>query len=108
MVPTLLLFGLDPRATADAENIVREFGIASAEVNDLRAACAALVVERPAMLLASTALKPWDREIIEEHAARASIPLTWVEANDAHVVDDAVRRWVTSITRHPRYRPPPR
>lgn len=97
--PTLLLFALGPRSRIESERIARELGAARVEARDLRAACKALEVQRPMLLVASTALRVWDREVVEEHAARASVPVRWIAPDDWHLVDQAVRTWIVSAQR---------
>ncbi len=50
-------------------------------------------------LLASTAVKTWDREVVEEHAAKASVPVRWIAPDDFHLVDGAVRAWIVKALR---------
>jgi hypothetical protein len=88
------LFALGPAAKAAGERVATELGLARMDVKDLRTACAALEVPRPAILVASTAVKPWDRDIVEDHAARAEVPVKWVEPDDWHAVDAAIRAWI--------------
>ncbi len=58
--PTLVLFSLGPRSRAAADAAARELQAARVEVRDLRAACRALEVARPMLLVASTAVKTWE------------------------------------------------
>jgi len=97
--PTLLVFALGPRSRIESDRIARELGAARVEARDLRAACRALEVQRPMLLVASTALRTWDREVVEEHAARASVPVRWIAPDDWHLVDQAVRTWIVSARR---------
>ncbi len=97
--PTLVLFSLGPRSRAEADSVARQLGAARVEVRDLRAACKALLAERPMLLVASTALKVWDREIVEEHATRASVPVRWIAPDDWKVIDQHVRAWVQGARR---------
>jgi hypothetical protein len=55
------------------------------------------------MLVASSSIRSWDREVVEEHAARAGIPMRWVDAD--HAPDDVasdVRTWATETMRRAR------
>jgi hypothetical protein len=73
-----------------------ERGVARAEVKHLQAACAALRAHPRAMMVASSTLRPWDREVIEDHAARAGTPLRWVSSDaDAYETAMAVSSWST-------------
>jgi sarcosine oxidase gamma subunit len=103
-LPTILLFALGESAKAEGQRIATELGLARMELKDLRAACAALKVQRPALLVASTSLKPWDREIVEDHAAKAEVPVRWVGPDDWHSIDDAVRGWIMDARQRGRFR----
>lgn len=97
--PTLVLFALGPRSRIAADAIARELNAARVEVRDLRAACRALEAPRPMLLIASTAIKTWDREVVEEHAAKASATVRWIAPDDFHLVDGAVRSWLVKALR---------
>ena len=97
--PTLVLFALGPRSRAAADGIARELRAARVDVRDLRAACRALEATRPMFLLASTAVKTWDREVVEEHAAKGSVPVRSIPPDDFHLVDGAVRAWIVKALR---------
>ena len=97
--PTLVLFSLGPRSRAAADTVARELQAARVEVRDLRAACRALEAPRPMLLIASTAIKTWDREVIEEHAAKAAAPISWIAPDDFHLVDRLVRSWIVKAAR---------
>lgn len=101
--PALILYGVAPDVAAECERVASELRLARAEVKHLQAACVALKAHPRAMLLASATIRSWDREVVEEHAARAGVPLRWVAAD--HDPDDVaaeVRTWATDTMRRAR------
>lgn len=101
--PALILYGVAPAVAAECERVASELRLARAEVKHLQAACVALKAHPRAMLLASATIRSWDREVVEEHAARAGIPLRWVAAdNDPDDVAAEVRTWATDTMRRAR------
>jgi hypothetical protein len=103
--PALILYGVPPDVAAECERVASELRLARAEVKHLQAACIALKAHSRAILLASATIRPWDRTVVEEHAARAGVPLRWV-APDHHPDDVAadVRTWATDTMRRERAR----
>ena len=93
-IPTVLLYALSTSAKTDAAQFAKELGLAHVEVRDLRAACKALEIAGPAMLVASEAIKHWDRVIVDDHAVRASVPIRWIGPDDWYSAESEVRRWV--------------
>lgn len=92
-----------PEVAAECEDIANELHIARAEVKHLQAACMALKAHPQAFLVASASIRPWDREVLEEHAARAGTTLCWVtSAMDADEIGASVRGWATGLMRHAR------
>jgi hypothetical protein len=101
--PAVILYGLPADVAAECERVASELRLARAEVKHLQAACVALKAHPRAMLVASTQIRSWDREVVEEHAARAGIPLRWVDSD--HTPDDVateVRSWATDTIRRAR------
>jgi len=101
--PALILYGVAPHVAAECERIAGELRLARAEVKHLQAACVALKAHSRAMMIASSAIRSWDRVVVEEHAARAGAPLRWVDKD--HDVDDVaaeVRSWATETVRRAR------
>lgn len=104
--PALILYAIAPIApdvAAECERVASELRLARTEVKHLQAACMALKAHPRAMLLASTAIRSWDRQVIEEHAAGAGTPLRWVAPDDeSDDVAAAVRAWATDTIRRAR------
>lgn len=101
--PAVILYGLPADVAAECERVATELRLARAEVKHLQAACTALRSHPRAMLVAGTGIRSWDRQVVEEHAARAGIPLRWVEAD--HAPDDVsaeVRNWASDTLRRDR------
>ena len=101
--PALILYGVGPEIAAECDRIASELRLARAEVKHLQAACVALKAHPRAMLLASVTIRSWDRAVVEEHAARAGVPLRWVAAE--HAPDDVgaeVRSWAVDTLRRAR------
>lgn len=101
--PALILYGVAADVAAECERVASELRLARAEVKHLQAACTALKTHPRAMLLASATIRSWDREVVEEHAARAGVPLRWVAAD--HAPDEVaaeVRTWATDTLRRAR------
>ncbi len=101
--PAIILYGLPADVAAECERVATEMRLARAEVKHLQAACVALQSHPRAMLVAGTTIRSWDREVVEEHAARAGVPLRWVEAD--HTPDDVsseVRTWASDTLRRDR------
>jgi tripartite-type tricarboxylate transporter receptor subunit TctC len=99
----VILYGIPADVAAECERVAAELRLARAEVKHLQAACVALKAHPRAMLVASSSIRSWDREVLEEHAARAGIPLRWVDAD--HTPDDVaseVRSWATETMRRAR------
>lgn len=85
---TIILYGLPPEVATECTLAASELGVARAEVKHLQAACAALKTHPRAMMIASSRIRPWDREVIEDHAVRSGTPLRWV-SSDAEAYDAA-------------------
>jgi hypothetical protein len=101
--PAIILYGVPADVAAECERVAGELRLARAEVKHLQAACVALKAHPRAMLVASSRIRSWDREVVEEHAARAGTPLRWVDAD--HTPDDVateVRSWATDTMRRAR------
>ncbi|MDB4934570.1 MAG: hypothetical protein JWP87_1542 [Labilithrix sp.] len=101
--PAVILYSLPGDVAAECERVASELRLARAEVKHLQAACVALKAHPRAILVASSAIRSWDREVVEEHASRAGTPLRWVDAN--HTPDDVaseVRSWATDTIRRAR------
>ncbi len=101
--PAVILYGLPADVAEECERVATELRLARAEVKHLQAACVALQAHPRAMLVAGTTIRSWDREVIEEHAARAGVPLRWVEAD--HTPDDVgseLRTWASETLRRGR------
>ena len=99
----VILYGIPVDVAAECERVAGELHLVRAEVKHLQAACVALKAHPRAMLVASSTIRSWDREVVEEHAARAGIPVRWVDAD--HTPDDIaneVRSWATETTRRAR------
>ncbi len=88
------LYGVTEEVARECALAATELGVARAEVKHLQAACLALKAHPRAMMVASMAVRPWDREVIEDHAARAGTPLRWVASDaDAYETAKAVSSW---------------
>ena len=91
---TVILYGVTGEVATECSLVAAALGVARAEVKHLQAACSALKAHPKAMMVASRAIRPWDREVIEDHAARAGTPLRWVDSDaDAYEAAKAVTAW---------------
>ena len=100
---TIILYGVGPDVVMECEGIANEMHIARAEVKHLQAACMALKAHPQAFLIASATIRPWDREVLEEHAARAGTTLRWVSSPmETDDIGAAVRAWATGMMRRSR------
>ncbi|GAC1524006.1 MAG: hypothetical protein NVS3B10_23610 [Polyangiales bacterium] len=91
---TVILYGVTSEVAAECSLAAAEQGVARAEVKHLQAACSALKTHPRAMMIASLQIRPWDREVIEDHAVRAGAPLRWVSSDaDAYDAAKAVTAW---------------
>ena len=100
---TIILYAVGPEVAGECEGIANELHIARAEVKHLQAACMALKAHPQAFLIAAATIRSWDREVLEEHAARAGTTLRWVtSAMEADDIGAAVRAWATGLMRRSR------
>jgi len=91
---TVILYGVTGEVATECTLAASEVGVARAEVKHLQAACAALKAHPRAMMIASSQIRPWDREVIIDHAARAGTPLRWVSSDaEAYETAKAVTAW---------------
>ena len=91
---TIILYGVTSEVAAECSLAASELGVARAEVKHLQAACSALKAHPRAMMVASSQIRPWDREVIEDHAVRAGTPLRWVSSDaDAYDAAKEVTAW---------------
>jgi len=101
--PAVILYGLPADVAAECERVATELRLARAEVKHLQAACTALQTHPRAMLVVGTGIRSWDRAVVEEHAARAGVPLRWVEADHTPGdVSSELRTWATDTLRRAR------
>ncbi len=101
--PAVILYALPADVAAECERVATELRLARAEVKHLQAACVALQAHPRAMLVVGTTIRSWDREVVEEHAARAGVPLRWVEADHTpHDVSSELRSWASDTLRRAR------
>ncbi|MDB5214017.1 MAG: hypothetical protein JWO86_1944 [Myxococcaceae bacterium] len=101
--PAVILYALPADVAAECERVATELRLARAEVKHLQAACIALRAHPRAMLVAGTTIRSWDREVVEEYAARAGVPLRWVEADHTPGdVSSEVRTWASDTLRRDR------
>jgi hypothetical protein len=100
---TLILYGVGPDVAAECTALATELHIGRSEVKHLQAACIALKAHPHAFLVAGVSIRPWDRAVLEEHAARAGTPLRWVTTeSEAEDVAALVRTWATESARRSR------
>ena len=100
---TLILYAVPSDVGRECEGLAHELHLGRAEVKHLQAACAALKAHPRALLVASVAVRPWDREIVEEHAARAGTTVHWVGHEEAaNDIERSIRSWAAESTRRAR------
>lgn len=100
---TLILYAVGPEVAGECEDLANELRIGRAEVKHLQAACIAIKAHPHAFLVASVTIRPWDRAVLEEHAARAGTTLRWVTSErEADDVASLVRTWATESARRSR------
>lgn len=100
---TLITYAVSPEVARDCEAAASELRIGRAEVKHLQAACAALEAHPQAFVVASAAIKSWDRHVLEEHAYRAGATLQWIDGErDEGDVTPHIRAWATGAIRRAR------
>lgn len=100
---TLIMYNLPPELARECDHLATELRLGRSEVKHLQSACAALLAHPRAFLLASKAIKSWDRQVLEEHADRAGTTLRWVDGeNDLFDVMALTRSWATEAVRRAR------
>ena len=101
--PAVILYGLPADVAAECERVATELRLARADVKHLQAACTALQAHPRAMMVVGTTIRSWDRAVVEEHAARAGVPLRWVEADHTpNDVSSELRSWASDTLRRAR------
>jgi hypothetical protein len=70
---TVIAFGTSPETRIACEHAAGPGGAAVLEVRHLQATCRALSATPAALLVLGGSLRPWDREVAEEHARRAGV-----------------------------------
>ena len=91
---TVILYAVPSEVASECTLAASAVGVARAEVKHLQAACAALKAHPRAMMIASSQIRPWDREVVIDHAARAGTPLHWVSSDaDAYETAKALSAW---------------
>ncbi len=100
---TLIMYNVPPGIARECQDLAAELRLGRSEVKHLQSACAALEAHPRAFVVASAAIKPWDRQILEEHAGRAGTTLRWVDGED-DVLDvmALARTWATEAIRRAR------
>ena len=94
--PTIVFFGVHGAALDACTRVTRELRIACAETSHLHAACTALDAFPGALLVASTAVRHSERDIVEERAAAAKALVLWVGFDhDADDLVSKIRSWAT-------------
>ena len=100
---TIIMYNLPAAVARECEELASELRLGRVEVKHLQSACAALVAHPRAFLLASVAIKSWDRQILEEHADRAGTTLRWVDdEGDTFDVMALTRTWAAEAIRRAR------
>jgi len=100
----VIMYALRPDVVAECERVTTELRVARVEVKHLQAACSAIAAHPISMIVASAgAIRPWDREVLDDHAARAGVTVRWVtEEDDGDRVADEVRGWASGLARRAR------
>lgn len=95
-----LVFGVSRELASDVRAVAHELEFGLAEPAHLQAACRALAQYPGALLVLSCSLKPWDRDVVLDHAARARAEVVFVdqetpedEARSARVRRE-IERWL--------------
>jgi hypothetical protein len=106
---TLILYVGEGEVSRASTDVADELMIARVEVKHLEAACRMLKTCPQAFLVASASISWWDREVLEEHAARAGTTVRWVSSGtEPYAVGDAVRKWALDAMKRARIKPPTR
>jgi hypothetical protein len=100
----VVLYATRPDVAVRCEEAATELRIAHAEAKHLQAACSAIAAYGRAMVIASEeGVRPWDREVLDDHAARAGVPVRWVRGDEeAETIADELRSWVAVEARRSR------
>jgi hypothetical protein len=101
--PSLIAYGASPEVTSLCEDIAGELRIGLTTVKHLQTACAALSSHPRAVMIASAAIRPWDRAVVEEHAAGAGVEVLWVTSeHDLLAAESRIRAWALRELRRAR------
>lgn len=87
----IVLYGVRDDVLAECDRLATALSVARVEVKHLQAACSALSSHPSAVVVASSEIvKPWDREVLDDHAARIGVPIRWVDAHEDgdHVAEE--------------------
>jgi hypothetical protein len=96
---TVVFFGVSAEVLHACEPLARSLPFARAEAKHLYAACAALEAFASAILVVSTSIRPWDRDVIEEHASRVKAPVLWVGSDDVEEIVTSLESCATAVLR---------
>lgn len=101
-LPRIILYAVGPAIFAQCRAAAKEGTLTLVEVKHLQAACVELETGPAARLVLSRALKWWDRAVVEEHAARAAVPITLVSDDDGAEIARDMLTWVVDAARRRR------
>ena len=94
---TIVFFGVHGAVMDACTRVTRELRIARAETSHLHAACTALDAVPGALLVGSTAVRPSERDIVEDRAGRAKALVLWVSFDhDADELVSQIRSWASN------------
>lgn len=97
---TVVFFGVSSELMDACELRERGVPLARVEAKHLFAACTALSAFESAMLVVSTTIRPWDRDVIVEHARKAKASILWVGTDpDVGEITSSISTWATAAMR---------
>lgn len=100
--PVVLAVSLHVDVRSTLEAVAAAQGLRLISARHLQAACSALASQRVAVVFADESMRPWDQEVLREHASRTEIGIVWVEAEIPHdLITDVIRMYVSSKGRTP-------
>lgn len=103
--PVVLAVHLDQEARPELEEAAAAQGLRVLSVRHLQAACAALAAQQVALVIADAATRPWDREVLVEHAMRCGATVLWIEEYlSRDFIEDALQGMVVARGRGPHWR----
>jgi hypothetical protein len=97
---TVVFFGVPSDIMEACDLRDRGVPLVRVEAKHLYAACTALHAFENAMLVVSTTIRPWDRDVIVEHARSVKASVVWVGVDpDVNEMTASIAIWASTTMR---------